>query len=214
MSSGTQQQTGTERGPSVVDDVVDLEKKRIEELVSSAESEALERIRVSKEATLKELEEVRREYATKIEGAKSRLLGMAEIRARGELLRIMDEKSEDIMREAMSRISAMPRDSDYEKIFLALLEEASVAVGSPELVVRPAAPDAALARKVLTRASRTKRFRGVSLKLSDEVVESVGGLVVSSADGKVSYDNTFEARLARYRETIKSAIADELKGGK
>ena len=204
--------SGAERGPTVVDDVVNLEIKRVEELVSSAESEALERVRRFKEMTLKELEGIEREYAAKAEGARSRLLGMAEIRARGELLKLIDEKSEEAMREAMSRIAAMPRDSNYERIFLALLEEASAALGSSEIVIKPASPDAALAKRVISRASRLKRFRGVSLKLSDESVESIGGLVALSADGKVSFDNTFEARLARYRETIKSAIAEELKG--
>ncbi|MGC8555445.1 MAG: V-type ATP synthase subunit E [Conexivisphaera sp.] len=211
MSQAAQGEGG-ERRASVIDDVLDLEGKRLDEMISSLESEAVERVRRFEEATLRELENLQRDYSARTEAARARLLGMAEIRARGEALSLIDEKSEEVLREAMSRIAAMPRDSDYEKVMLSLLREAADAVGSQELVVRVARPDAALAKKIISRASRTKRFRGVSLKLSDEVVESVGGLIVSSADGRVSYDNTFEARLARYRETIKSTILGKLKG--
>ncbi len=199
-------------GSNVVDDVLEAELRKVEEMISSFESQALERVRASKEAASRELEGLAREYASKAEGARSRILGMAEIRARGELLRLMDEKSEEVIREAMSRISSMPRDSEYEGILMALLEEAADAVGSQELIVRPARPDVQAVKKVISRASHRKRFRGISLRLSDDAVDSIGGLVVTSADGKVSYDNTFEARVARYREFIKSSIAEALRG--
>ncbi|MFP3282471.1 MAG: V-type ATP synthase subunit E [Nitrososphaeria archaeon] len=200
-------------GVKVVDDVVELEMKKLDEMLESSESEALERVRKHEEETLKELDDLRRVYSMRAEGIRSRLLGMAEIKARGELLKLLDEKSGDIVKEAMRAISSMERDAKYEKILEALLHEASQAIGSADLVVKPAKPDAAVVKKLLARISKGKRFKGISFRLSEDAVDSIGGLVVESADGRVSYDNTFEARLARYQETIKGAIFEEIKGG-
>jgi len=200
-------------GVKVVDDVVELEMKKLDEMLESSESEALERVRKHEEETLKELDDLRRVYSMRAEGIRSRLLGMAEIKARGELLKLLDEKSGDIVKEAMRAISSMERDAKYEKILEALLHEASQAIGSADLVVKPAKPDAAVAKKLLAKISKGRRFMGISFRLSEDAVDSIGGLVVESADGRVSYDNTFEARLARYQETIKGAIFEEIKGG-
>lgn len=203
MSSGA--------GRTVVDDAIELERRKLEEMLRSLESEAIERVLGTKEAARRELDELEREYSARAEGVRSRILGMAEIRARAEMLRLLDEESERVTRSAMERISSMPRDSNYERIIELLLEEAAAAVGSAELVVRPAKPDVAVAKRVISRLSRTKRFKGISMALSEEAVDSIGGVVVSSADGRVSYDNTFEARLERSRENIKAAILGELR---
>lgn len=203
MSSGA--------GRTVVDDAIELERRKLEEMLGSLESEAIERVLRTKEAARRELDELEREYSARAEGVRSRILGMAEIRARAEMLRLLDEESERVMKSAMERISSMPRDSNYERIIELLLEEAAAAVGSAELVVRPAKPDVAVAKRAISRLSRTKRFKGISMALSEEAVDSIGGVVVSSADGRVSYDNTFEARLERSRENIKAAILGELR---
>ena len=50
----------------------------------------------------------------------------------------------------------------------------------------------------------------ISLRVSEEPLTCIGGVVVRSADGKVRVDNTFEARIERFRETIRTHVAKEL----
>ena len=48
--------------------------------------------------------------------------------------------------------------------------------------------------------------------VSDEPLTCMGGVVVRSIDGKVRVDNTFESRIERYMETVRTRVAKELFG--
>jgi len=49
--------------------------------------------------------------------------------------------------------------------------------------------------------------QNISLVRSDSRINTVGGVVVSSADGFVTFDNTYEARLDRIKPELRKQIA-------
>ncbi|HKB55340.1 MAG TPA: V-type ATP synthase subunit E family protein, partial [Ramlibacter sp.] len=51
---------------------------------------------------------------------------------------------------------------------------------------------------------------GKQLKLSDEPLDSIGGVLVGSVDGNIRFDNTFEGRMERMGETLQRVVADRL----
>ncbi len=51
---------------------------------------------------------------------------------------------------------------------------------------------------------------GTALKLDEEPIETLGGVLVISDDARIRVDNTFEGRLARLRERIQQTILERL----
>jgi V/A-type H+-transporting ATPase subunit E len=43
--------------------------------------------------------------------------------------------------------------------------------------------------------------------LSEDSIETIGGIVLSNADGTVKFDNTFESRLERMRPALRKEVA-------
>ncbi|HUW48582.1 MAG TPA: V-type ATP synthase subunit E family protein [Patescibacteria group bacterium] len=76
--------------------------------------------------------------------------------------------------------------------------------------------DAAFVKKRLKRiedALSTVKGVVVSLKVSDEPLRSIGGIVVRSSDQREIFNNTLEARLARVRQENLPEISQVLFGG-
>jgi V/A-type H+-transporting ATPase subunit E len=48
------------------------------------------------------------------------------------------------------------------------------------------------------------------LTLSQDAVNSIGGVVVVSADQNIRFDNTFEGRIERLADSLQGFIADRL----
>jgi len=48
------------------------------------------------------------------------------------------------------------------------------------------------------------------LTLSQDSVNSIGGVVVVSADQNIRFDNTFEGRIERLAESLQGSIAERL----
>ena len=47
----------------------------------------------------------------------------------------------------------------------------------------------------------------VKLKLADKTINCLGGCIVETSDGKISYDNTFEKRLERLKHILRIKVA-------
>jgi V/A-type H+-transporting ATPase subunit E len=54
---------------------------------------------------------------------------------------------------------------------------------------------------------------GAKTTLSDQPIETVGGVMIESSDGRIRVDNTFEGRLARLRARLQQAILERLVPG-
>jgi V/A-type H+-transporting ATPase subunit E len=51
---------------------------------------------------------------------------------------------------------------------------------------------------------------GVEVSLSDESLETLGGVMIETSDGRIRVDNTFEGRLARLRARLQQVILERL----
>ena len=48
------------------------------------------------------------------------------------------------------------------------------------------------------------------LELCEETLGCIGGVLVTSSDGDIRFDNTFEGRMEKFGEALQGAIADQL----
>jgi V/A-type H+-transporting ATPase subunit E len=142
------------------------------------------------------------ENAAEIERNKQLYLAKGSIKE--EALRSREKIFESAFEEAAQRLAVLRQDAEYPAVFRSLAEETIGAAGEGAGVIHVDPRDADLCTKTLA-----------ALKISCEIrtdITSMGGLAVSSPDGRIVLKNTFESRLERVREHRRREIHAALFG--
>ena len=145
-----------------------------------------------------------------------RILAEARIKARREKVKAQEEVVNLAFisaRESMQKM-AEGKGEDYKKVLETLIKESVLSSGSESLEVLFDSRDKGLVaddslNKIAQEAGPDLGMT-ISLSASAEALTCLGGIVVKSADGKVRIDNTFEARIDRFRDNIRTLVAKEL----
>jgi V/A-type H+-transporting ATPase subunit E len=177
--------------------VADLEAGRKDALarIESARKDATEAVSKILETSVKQAESTRRQ-----------IIGAAELAARNAQLKSLEKAVNEVFDLATKEISSASGPS-YEKSIAALIKEGTEVIGQRAKVLCSSKD-----RKAV--ASAIKKFEGgqTKLTLEEKPVETLGGVVLTTLDGSVRFDNTFEARLERTKPTLRKDVAAVLAG--
>jgi V/A-type H+-transporting ATPase subunit E len=180
-------------------------EKRIDEITRKAHLEADEIRRAAEEKA----ESIKIEYLTKaqksVQTERNKLIYQAKAESK---MRIIKEKEQVIQRafiEAKKRLEGFRNDSNYEENFKKMLQEAVLALEAERVVFHIDKRDESLCKQVLNELHHN------SESVND--LTSLGGLEVSTKDGKIVVFNTIESRLANAEELLRRHIFATLYGG-
>ncbi len=90
----------------------------------------------------------------------------------------------------------------YEKTLAHFIEEGLDVIG-PRATVHCSAKD----KKAATSAIRKLDAGKDSLAIGEKSIDTIGGVILTTTDGSVKFDNTFEARLERTRPSLRKEVA-------
>ncbi len=157
-------------------------------------------------------EEERETLASKAYGERAyqQRIQAAELNLRSELDRTRWSLINDVISELPKRLTELAKDeSHYLPLLLDWLGEGAQSIERDELVVQVNARDLERLRPDWKRLAR-KAAPGKQMELSDQTINTIGGVLISSKDGNIRFDNTFEGRTERLSEALQRAIADFL----
>ncbi|MCD6239951.1 hypothetical protein J7K27_00315 [Candidatus Bathyarchaeota archaeon] len=195
---------------AIANEILEDAKREAEKVIREAEKKAEEILKRAKEDAEKIRNQLLAEAKEKGEIEKKKILSQAEIEAKSRLL----EEKERLVNEAFSRALARLKDfiqtEGYHDCLLQLIRDAAEKIGSDNLVIYVNSRD----RKWLVKEGieRLRKELDLKLRLADETLNCLGGCIVKTSDGKVSYDNTFEKRLERLKHTLRIKVAKILFG--
>jgi len=145
-----------------------------------------------------------------------RILAEARIRARREKVKAQEEVVNLAFKSARESMQKMAegKGDDYTTVLEELIKESVLSSSSEALEVIFNPRDKGLVsddslNKIAQEAGSELEMT-IALSASAEELSCLGGVVVKSADGKVRIDNTFEARIDRFRDNIRTLVAKEL----
>lgn len=137
----------------------------------------------------------------------------AELELRADLDRLRLELVTAVLSRLPGRLEQLAADEPrYLALLRGWLREGAAAIEQDALIVELNARDlkhlgpswAALAAEAAP---------GKRLTLAAEPLACAGGVVVSSADGRIRVDNTFESRQERMGELLQNAVAEHMTAG-
>ncbi|MCL7387334.1 MAG: hypothetical protein LZ159_01310 [Thaumarchaeota archaeon] len=192
----------------VIKKVTEEAMKECLSLLNSAEKDAMELLDGEIHDTIAEATEIIESAKRQAELERSRILGMAEVEARNETLAVIENYVNMTIERAMEKLRSAPALPDYKEAMRKLLLESLNAIGS-DAKVWTNAEGMHILKELVDEISMST---GLKVYVSDEPIDCIAGLKVSSLDGKVVFDNTVEGRLGRLRPLLRREIAKILTG--
>ena len=136
--------------------------------------------------------------ADKIE---KQIIGSADLEARNKQLMTLEEGVDKVFTKALDQITNTARSGDYSNLIKSLLDESTKILGTTEVIVSTNTKDKDLVQSTLSQ------FPGS--ELSSEPIDCLGGVIIKSKNGTMSFDNTLDARIERLKPLIRKEIASQ-----
>ena len=136
--------------------------------------------------------------ANKIE---KQITGSSDIEARNKQLMTLEESVSKVFSEALDQITNTARNADYSNLIKTLLNESTQILGTTQITVLTNSKDKDIVRSILPQ------FPGA--ELSSDQINCIGGVIVKSKDGAMTFDNTLDARIERLKPLIRKEIASK-----
>lgn len=136
--------------------------------------------------------------ADKIE---KQIIGSADIEARNKQLMALEDAVDKVFTKALEQVANADRSGDYSNLIKSLLDESTQILGTSEIVVSSNANDKDVVQSTLSQ------FPGS--ELSPDTIDCLGGIIVKSKDGAMTFDNTLDARIERLKPLIRKEIASK-----
>ncbi|MDG6902493.1 MAG: V-type ATP synthase subunit E [Nitrososphaerota archaeon] len=174
--------------------------------IEAGRKETLERVESSRKATAEAIAKILETSVKQAESVKRQIIGAAELEARNAQLKSLEKAVNEVFDAAKKHVSEV-EGASQEKALAALIQEGLDVIGL-HAKIQCASKD----KRATTAA--VKRLDGkFKVTIEAEPIETIGGVVLSTPDGTVRFDNTFEARLERMRADLRKDVASVLAGG-
>jgi V/A-type H+-transporting ATPase subunit E len=182
-------------------DIRESVEKEAEQLVSRAQRVATR----EKQHAQREADEilsanrasVERELKVRQERATARRL----VDARKATLAQREAFVEEVFTRVLVKLRDLPRDETYRAWLAGLLERGCAQFPEAQPIVSCSARDREIVRELAVARE---------LVLADEPAEITGGLVLASADGRLTVDCSIEAELARAQDALRDEVLAKL----
>ncbi|MBN1673382.1 MAG: hypothetical protein JXR37_20220 [Kiritimatiellae bacterium] len=189
-------------------------------VLGRARKEAATLVERAGKAAERQVHQVQEQSRSRLEAAEAALRETAERRKHAALARARQEFRRAIMnaREAAvaevfaAALQAIEQIDDAgakRELLIELVTGGVRALRVPAVVVWLNAAEQALARS----PEFPREIDGVRLVIGEEPIRTCGGPVVTDHTGRVAFENTFEARLERARDRLRTLVAGMLEFG-
>ena len=185
-------------------------RAKAEETVNKAESEAEAIIREGHERAEREAEMEKRSYSVRLEQIQAREESARRGIDRLSELKSLDSVFRDVMAEVDRRLQAEIESPAFSSVLVSWIAEAAIGLDRKEAKVS-FSEKTPVSEEMLRKAEAlVKKETGASVVLTLDTERLSGaGVVLSSMDGKVSYNNQLDVRMRRYSRDIRRIVQEE-----
>lgn len=193
-------------------------EKTLQKVSDEFLAEVLAILQDGRDQSLARVEAIRRETADAVsktleaslkqaESLKRQLIGTAELESRNLQLKAVEAAVNEVFGEAIKRSSGLPSEQ-YEESLANLVSEGVSVIGHTATVSCNASD-----KRAVSSVIRKLNKEGAKLTLNQNSITTVAGVMLTSHDGTIRFDNTIETRLERMRQVLRKEIASILVGG-
>jgi V/A-type H+-transporting ATPase subunit E len=163
--------------------------------------ESIETLSKSQSSLEQEYDKTVDEGRKESEKIEKQIVGSSDLESRNKQLLLVEESVEKVFDKAIEKIKSTNRNDDYSKLITTLLNEATEALGTTEVMIYTNSKDQDIVKQTLSKYS--------GAELSSETIDCLGGVEIKSKDGSMAFNNTIDARIERLKPLIRKEIASK-----
>ena len=192
--------------------------EEVKKIISEAESAANKIIEEAKSKVVRIKDEKLRKVKKEMDEKEKAEISLTKMDGRKRVMEVKEEFSKRTFEEVEKRLksfSSSKSNERYQDVLTTLAIEAISNIDSKEVKVSVNKSDLDILRKNLpiirSTASKMKGSE-VDIELDNKAIDTIGGVVIYSKDGKQIHNNTLEAMLGKTFEELKGKILTMLFG--
>lgn len=182
-----------------IDKILNHTQKEIESNIDSALKDTHQTLDDAIPKLGKEYDKIIADGKKEADKIEKQLIGGADIEARNKQLLALEASVDKVFTKALDQITNNDRSGDYANLIKSLLDESIRILGTSEVIVSTNSKDRDVVQSALSG------FPGS--ELSSDTIECIGGVIIKSKDGAMTFDNTLDARIERLKPLIRKDIA-------
>ena len=186
---------------TTISKILEQTEKSVISNVESALNESLKTLDDSVPKLEQEYDKIIADGKKEADKIEKQIMGSADIEARNKQLMALEDAVDKVFSKALDQIANADRSGDYSNLIKTMIEEATQILGTSEITVTTNAKDKDIVQSTLSQ------FSGA--ELSSDTIDCLGGVVVKSKDGAMTFDNTIDARIERLKPLIRKEIASK-----
>ena len=186
---------------TTISKILEQTEKSVISNVESALNESLKTLDDSVPKLEQEYDKILADGKKEADKIEKQIMGSADIEARNKQLMALEDAVNKVFSKALDQIANADRSGDYSNLIKTMIEEATKILGTSEITVSTNAKDTDVVQSTLSQ------FSGA--ELSSDTIDCLGGVVVKSKDGAMTFDNTIDARIERLKPLIRKEIASK-----
>jgi V/A-type H+-transporting ATPase subunit E len=175
--------------------------------LESGRREASAAVELARKETEEAVAKILETGSKQAESVKRQIIGAAELETRNAQLKSLERAVNSTFDAATKEITAMTGARQNEAIGR-LIQEGIDVIGARAKVSCAPKDKRAVAAAIKRLGPKAK------ISLDEKPIEAMGGVVLTTPDGAVRFDNTFEARLERMKPTLRKEVAAVLTGSR
>ena len=186
---------------TTISKILEQTEKSVISNVESALNESLKTLDDSVPKLEQEYDKILADGKKEADKIEKQIMGSADIEARNKQLMALEDAVDKVFSKALDQIANADRSGDYSNLIKTMIEEATQILGTSEITISTNAKDKDVVQSTLSQ------FSGA--ELSSDTIDCLGGVVVKSKDGAMTFDNTIDARIERLKPLIRKEIASK-----
>jgi len=190
---------------STIDQVLERNSSEFSQSLKNSLTDAQKTLSDSLPMLEEEYEKIISDGKKEADKIEKQIVGSADLQARNKSLLIVQESADKVLEKAKERISNMDRNSEYSSLITKLLTEATSALDTSDVIVFTNSKDKDVVQSAVSNIS--------GAELSNDLIDCMGGVKVTSKDGSMSFDNTIDARIELLKPLIRKDIAAQFNLG-
>ena len=190
---------------STIDQVLERNSSEFSQSLKNSLTDAQKTLSDSLPMLEEEYEKIISDGKKEADKIEKQIVGSADLQARNKALLIVQESADKVLEKAKEKISNMDRNSEYSSLITKLLTEATSALDTSDVIVYTNSKDKDVVQSAVSNIS--------GAELSNDLIDCMGGVKVTSKDGSMSFDNTIDARIELLKPLIRKDIAAQFNLG-
>ena len=190
---------------STIDQVLERNSAEFSQSLKNSLTDAQKTLSDSLSMLEEEYEKIISDGKKEADKIEKQIVGSADLEARNKSLLIVQESAEKVLEKAKEKIANMDRNSEYSSLITKLLTEATSALNTSDVIVYTNSKDKDVVQSAVSNIS--------GAELSNDPIDCMGGVKVTSKDGSMSFDNTIDARIELLKPLIRKDIAAQFNLG-